>query len=239
MQAENHVIGLFASCLLVCCGFLAACAQPDPYDVILRGGNIYDGSGSEAYVGDVAIEDDVIVALGDIGNATATTEIDVAGLAVAPGFINMLSWATVSLIEDGRSQSDIRQGVTLEVMGEGFSMGPLSADMKDEMARRQSDIRFDIEWTTLGEYLEFLETRGISTNVASFVGAATPRRYVIGHEDRKATGEEIEQMCELVRAAMEEGAMGVASSLMYPPGLFADTEELIELSSVAAEYDGM
>ena len=239
MQLENRTSGFAAFWLFACCGFLAACAQSPVHDVILRGGTIYDGSGAEAYVGDVAIEDDVIVALGDIGSAAATTEIDVAGLAVAPGFINMLSWATVSLIEDGRSQSDIRQGVTLEVMGEGFSMGPLSDDMKDEMVRRQSDILFDIEWTTLGEYLEYLVKRGISTNVASFIGAATPRRYVMGHEDRKPTADEIAQMRALVRVAMEEGAMGVASSLMYPPGLFADTDELIELSSVAAEYDGM
>lgn len=221
------------------CAILAACAPPHSYDLILRGGNIYDGSGGPPYVGDVAIDDDTIVELGDIGNATAETEIDVTGLAVAPGFINMMSWANESLIEDGRSQSNIRQGVTLEVMGEGSSMGPLSDDMKAERLSRQGDIRYDIEWTTLDEYLEFLVSRGISPNVASYIGAATPRRHVIGHEDREPTPEELDQMRDLVRRAMEDGALGVASSLMYPPGLFAKTDELIELSKVAAEYDGM
>jgi N-acyl-D-amino-acid deacylase len=218
---------------------LCACSHQDSHDVILRGGTVYDGSGGEPYVADVAIEDDVIVAIGELDTAAAALEIDVQGLAVAPGFINMLSWANQSLIHDGRSQSDIRQGVTLEVMGEGNSMGPLNAVMKQEMIDRQSDIRFDIEWDTLGEYLEYLEERGISTNVASFIGTATPRKYFIGYENRAATAEELEQMRELVREAMREGAMGVSSSLMYPPGLFADTAELIALSKAAAEYDGM
>ena len=200
---------------------------------------IYDGSGKHAYVGDVAFNGDEIAALGDLGNATAAAEIDVEGLAVAPGFINMMSWANESLIEDGHSQSDIRQGVTLEIMGEGDSMGPLNDDMKAAMVRLQSDIRYDVEWTTLAEYLEFLERRGISPNVASFIGAATPREYVIGHEDREPTPDELEQMRDLVRGAMEDGALGVASSLMYPPGLFATTDELIALAEVAAEYDGM
>jgi N-acyl-D-amino-acid deacylase len=218
---------------------LTACAPPPAHDLILRGGTVYDGSGSAPYVGDVAIDGDAIVALGDIGKATADIEIDVSGLAVAPGFVNMLSWAVESLIEDGHSQSDIRQGVTLEVMGEGSSMGPLNDAMRAEMINTQSDVHFDVEWTTLAEYLEFLEQRGISTNVASFLGAGTPREYVIGHEDRPPTPDELEQMRDIVRQAMEEGAMGVASSLMYPPGLFADTSELIELSKVAAEYDGV
>ncbi len=221
-------------------GLLAtACAPPASYDVILRNGTIYDGSGEPGYVGDVAIAGDTIAALGDVGDATAELEVDVAGLAVAPGFVNMMSWANESLIHDGRSQSDIRQGITLEVMGEGNSMGPLNDAMKAEMVQRQSDIRYDVEWTTLEEYLEFLEQRGISPNVASFIGAATPRKYVIGYEDRAATPEELEQMRELVRQAMEDGAVGVASSLIYPPGSFADTDELIALSEVAAEYDGM
>jgi N-acyl-D-amino-acid deacylase len=217
----------------------AACAPPASYDVILRNGTIYDGSGEPSYVGDVAFAGDKIAALGDIGAATATLEIDVEGLAVAPGFVNMMSWANESLIHDGRSQSDIRQGITLEVMGEGNSMGPLNDAMKQEMVQRQSDIRYDVEWTTLAEYLEFLERRGVSPNVASFIGAATPRKYVIGYEDRDATPEELEQMRELVRQAMEDGAVGVASSLIYPPGSFADTDELVALSEVAAEYDGM
>jgi N-acyl-D-amino-acid deacylase len=221
------------------CGLLAACAPPASHDLILRGGDIYDGSGGDPFVGDVAIDGDTIVALGDIGDAKATIEIDVKGLAVAPGFVNMMSWANESLIEDGHSQSDIRQGVTLEIMGEGNSMGPLNESMKAEMADLQSDIRYDIEWTSLAEYLEFLERGGISPNVASFIGAATPRRYVIGNEDRPPTPTELDQMRAIVRDAMQEGALGVASSLMYPPGLFADTDELIALSKVAAEYDGM
>jgi N-acyl-D-amino-acid deacylase len=207
--------------------------------VILRGGSIYDGSGEKPYIGDVAFDDDTIAAIGDIGEATAPIEIDVENLAVAPGFVNMMSWANESLIEDGRSQSNIRQGVTLEVMGEGSSMGPLNDAMKAETIRLQTDIRYDIEWTTLGEYLEYLERRGVSPNVASFIGSATPREYVIGQEDREPTAEELDQMRSLVRRAMEEGALGVASALIYPPGSFAKTEELIALSEVAAEYDGI
>ena len=226
--------------ILILSGILAACAPPpSSHDLILRGGTIYDGSGEAAYVGDVAIDGDRIVALGNVGNAEATLEIDVTGLAVAPGFINMMSWANETLIEDGHSQSDIRQGVTLEVMGEGHSMGPLNDEMRDEMIAGQGDIRYDVEWTTLGEYLQFLEDRGVSPNVASFIGAGTPRDYVIGKEDRPPTDEEMDQMRELVGFAMEEGALGVASSLMYPPGLFADTSELVELSKIASEYNGL
>lgn len=230
-------IGIVAVCAVIAA--MSACTPPTSYDLILRGGTLYDGSGTPPYVGDVAINGDKIAALGDLGNASAALEIDVQGLAVAPGFVNMMSWANESLIEDGRSQSDIRQGVTLEIMGEGSSMGPLNDDMKADMQRRQGDIRYDVEWATLAEYLEYLERRGISPNVASFIGAATPRAYVIGYEDREPTAAELEQMRTLVREAMEDGALGVASSLMYPPGLFAKTDELIALSKVAAEYDGM
>ena len=237
MSSKDRIKRLAATTLALC-GF-AACGQPTAHDLVLRGGTIYDGSGGEPYVGDVAIDGDRITALGDIGDAAGAVEIDVQGLAVAPGFVNMMSWANESLIEDGRSQSDIRQGVTLEIMGEGDSMGPLNDAMKAEMVSLQSDIRYDVEWTTLAEYLQHLERRGISPNVASFIGSATPRQYVIGHEDRPPTPEELDEMRALVRAAMEDGALGVASSLMYPPGLFADTDELIELSKVAAEYDGM
>ena len=232
-------LALLASCHLVFGIFLAACSQTPDHDLILRGGTIYDGSGGEPYVGDVAIDGDTIVALGELSSMTSVAEIDVQGLAVAPGFINMMSWANESLIEDGKSQSDIRQGVTLEIMGEGGSMGPLSDAMKAEMISLQSDIKYDVSWTSLHEYLTHLEERGISPNVASFLGAATPRKYVIGHEDRPPTPEELDQMRQIVRTAMEEGALGVASSLMYPPGLFADTSELVELSKVAAEYNGM
>ena len=237
MKLNKRITTLTVS-IFVCC-LLSACTSPTSYDVILRGGNIYDGSGEKPYIGDVAFDGDRIAAIGDIGKATAPVEIDVTGQAVAPGFVNMMSWANESLIEDGRSQSDIRQGVTLEIMGEGDSMGPLNDAMKEEMVSQQSDIRYEIEWTTLDEYLEFLERRGVSPNVASFIGSATPRTYVIGHEDREPTPEELDQMRGLVREAMEEGALGVASSLMYPPGLFAKTDELVSLSEVAAEYDGM
>ncbi len=224
---------------------LAACSPPssgpgpEHFDLIVRGGTIYDGSGDAGFVGDIGINGDTLAAIGDLGEATASREVDASGLAVAPGFINMLSWANESLIHDGRSQSDIRQGVTLEVFGEGFSMGPLNDAMKVAMKERQSDIQYDIEWTTLGDYLEYLADRGVSTNVASFLGAATPRIYVIGYEDRAPTAEELEAMQDIVRQSMEEGAIGVASSLMYPPGLFADTSELIALSKAAAEYDGL
>jgi N-acyl-D-amino-acid deacylase len=238
-MSPHRRIGRMAVTGVVVCVLLAGCTPSSTYDLILRGGVVYDGSGSEPYVGDVAIDDDMIVAVGDIGAATGAFEIDVQGLAVAPGFINMMSWANESLIEDGHSQSNIRQGVTLEIMGEGESMGPLNDDMKAAMTSLQTDIRYDIEWTTLAEYLEYLERRGISPNVASFIGSGTPRTYVIGHEDRAPTPEELEQMRVLVRASMEDGALGVASSLMYPPGRFAETDELVELSKVAAEYDGM
>jgi len=218
---------------------LTACASPPSYDVILRNGTIYDGSGDVPFIADLAIDGDTIVAIGDIGNATAMTEINADGLAVAPGFVNMMCWANESLIEDGRSQSDIRQGVTLEVLGEGSSMGPLNDLMKDEMVQRQGDIQYEVEWTTLGEYLEFLERRGVSPNTASFVGAENPRKIVIGDENRAPTPEELEQMQTLVRQAMEEGALGVASALIYPPGSFAETDELVALARVAAEYDGI
>jgi len=235
----RNCTGHLAVAALVAAILLSACTAPDNYDIILRGGTIYDGSGQPPFPGDIAFNGDHIAAFGNLRSATATTDIDVSGLAVAPGFINMMSWANESLLEDGHSQSDIRQGVTLEIMGEGESMGPLNDAMKAAMVRLQSDIRYDIEWTTLDEYLEHLVQRGISPNVASFIGTATAREYVIGHEDREPTPEELDQMLTLVREAMEDGALGVASSLIYPPGSFAKTDELIALSKVAAEYDGM
>ncbi|MEJ2189509.1 MAG: D-aminoacylase, partial [Acidobacteriota bacterium] len=232
----------FTGCLypLAAMVFLfAGCATPQQHDVVLRGGTVYDGSGGSPFVADVAIDGDTIVAIGSLGTARGRTEIDVSDLAVAPGFINMMSWANEALIEDGLSQSDIRQGVTLEAMGEGDSMGPLNEAMKREMVRRQGDITYDIEWTTLDEYLRFLERRGVSTNIASFIGAATPREYVIGYEDRPTTADELEAMRTLVREAMKDGALGVASALIYPPGSFANTEELIALAEVAAKYEGI
>jgi len=210
------------------------------YDVVIKSGRIYDGSGGSSYVADVAIEDDRIAAIGQFdADADAGMVIDAQGLAVAPGFINMLSWATDSLIEDGRSQSDIRQGVTLEVMGEGFSMGPLNEMMKRDMFESQGDIKFSIEWTTLGEYLEYLEKKGVSTNVASFVGASTVRVYALGYQDKAPTYMELQQMRRLVGQAMREGAVGVSSALIYAPGVYADTDELVALAEVAGQYGGM
>jgi N-acyl-D-amino-acid deacylase len=208
------------------------------YDVIIKSGRIYDGSGGLAYVADVAIEGDHIAAVGRL-DADANSVIDASGLAVAPGFINMLSWATDTLIEDGRSQSDIRQGVTLEVMGEGFSMGPLNEIMKRDLVESQGDIKYAVKWTTLGEYLEYLEQKGVSTNVASFVGAATVRIYALGYQDRAPTYIELQKMQQLVAQAMREGALGVSSALIYAPGVYAKTDELEALAEVAGKYGGM
>ena len=219
---------------------LASCAQaPDEYDLIIRNATIYDGSGAAPIQGDIAVNADTIVAVGDVGNARGRTEADAQGLAVSPGFINMLSWATESLLADGRGLSDIKQGVTLEVMGEGWSMGPLTDSMKVEMAETQGDIKFEVEWTTLGEYLQYLENKGVSPNVASFVGATTLRIHELGYEDRPPAAEELERMKGLARQAMEEGALGIGSSLIYAPAFYADTDELIELCRAAGEYDGM
>ena len=217
---------------------LGCAGDAQHYDVILRGGTIHDGTGRPPVVGDVAILGDSIAAVGELGNATADTTIDVTGLAVAPGFINMLSWATESLIEDGRALSDIMQGVTLEVFGEGWSEGPLNDSMKVTQTALQGDIRYDIEWTTLGEYLEFLERKGVSPNVASFVGATTVRIHEIGYADRPPAPDELDRMRALVRQAMEEGALGVGTSLIYAPAFYAETDELIALAAEAAPFGG-
>lgn len=208
------------------------------YDKIIRNGVIYDGNGGEPYKGDIGIKGDSIAFIGDLSGVSAQFSIDAKGMAVAPGFINMLSWATESLIEDGRSQSDIRQGVTLEVMGEGWSMGPLNATQKEREQNSQGDIKYKIEWNTLGEYLRFLEKKGVSCNVASFVGATTIRDHVLGEDNRDPTAGELDSMKALVRQAMEEGAMGVGTSLIYPPAFFAKTNELIELCKEASKYGG-
>jgi N-acyl-D-amino-acid deacylase len=200
---------------------------------------VYDGSGGSGARSDVGIRGDQIAAIGDLRNSTAEVDIDASGLAVAPGFINMLSWATESLIQDPRSQSDIRQGVTLEVMGEGDSMGPLSPSMRKLMTELQGDIKYDVSWTTLGEYLTFLEKKGIATNVASFVGATTVRIHELWYADRAPTSDELDRMRVLVRAAMEEGALGVGSSLIYAPAFYAKTDELIALAQEAGRYGGM
>jgi len=208
------------------------------FDVIIKNGAVYDGSGGEAQHVDLAIRGDRIAGVGDYKNAKAKTVIDARGLAVAPGFINMLSWSTESLIQDGRSQSEIREGVTTEIMGEGESMGPLNEELKKRMLREQSDIKFDIKWNTLAEYLQYLEKRGISCNVASFIGAATIRENVIGFEDKVPTAEQLDQMRELVRKEMEAGALGIGTALIYPPAFYSKTDELIELCKVAAKYRG-
>lgn len=222
------------------------------YDVVIRGGTIYDGMGGEPYIGDIAISGAAIAEMGksitsgaaiaEMGKSITShgaNEIDASGLAVAPGFINMLSWANESLIEDGRSQSDIRQGITLVVMGEGTSMGPWNARLKEDRIKNQGDIKYDVSWSKLSEYLDFLVAKGISTNVASFVGATTIRRNVIGDDDREPTKAELAEMQNLVRQAMQEGALGVASALIYAPAFYAKTDELIALAQAAAEFDGL
>lgn len=209
------------------------------FDVLLSGGTLYDGSGRPGVAADVGITGDRVTAIGNLSDSDAAVTFDVTGLAVAPGFINVLSWATESLLHDGRSQSDIRQGVTLEVFGEGWSMGPLNPQMKKDEAEAQGDIKYDLAWTSLAEYLEHLVEKGVSCNVASFVGATTVRIHELGYENRPPSPDELERMKSLVRQAMRDGALGVASSLIYAPAFYADTVELTELCKAAAEYDGL
>ncbi len=231
-----HEQSTLASIALIAAAF-AGCSKPPAFDVVIRHGTVYDGTGAPGRAADVAIHGDRIAALGDL-SGTGREEVDATGLAVAPGFINMLSHSETSLIEDGRSQGAIRQGVTLEVFGES-SMGPLTEQMKKDQMERQSDIKFDITWTTLGEYLDHLVTRGVSTNVASFVSAATVRANEIGLDNRAPTAEELDRMRDDVRVAMDEGAMGLTTALIYIPGVFAKTDELVELAKVASASGGM
>src|SRR6266536_2778328 len=231
---------IFASTIAIC---VFAQNSPPPsspaqLDVIIKGGAVYDGAGGEPQHVDLAIRNDRIAGIGDFKTAKAKMIVDAAGLAVAPGFINMLSWSNESLIQDGRSQSEIRQGVTTEIMGEGESMGPVNDRVREHMLREQSDIKYDIKWNTLAEYLRYLETRGVSCNVASFIGATTIREYVIGFEDKAPTPGQLDQMRDLVRKEMEAGALGIGTSLIYPPAFYAKTEELIEMCKVAAKYQG-
>jgi N-acyl-D-amino-acid deacylase len=209
------------------------------HDVVIRGGTVYDGSGGTPFAADIAIDGDRITAIGKALGARGRAEIDAGGLAVAPGFINMLSWATTSLLADGRSQSDIRQGVTLEVFGEGWSLGPVNDTMRREQTEQQGDIKYDITWTTLAEALDTIAARGISTNIASFVGAATVRIHELAHEDRRPTPEELGRMRALVEAAMRDGALGLGSALIYSPATYADTDELVALAEVAGRHGGM
>jgi N-acyl-D-amino-acid deacylase len=224
--------------LVMLLALLAAACGPR-YDVVIRGGTVYDGSGAAPRRADVAVQGDSIVAVGDLASARGRVEVDATGLAVAPGFVNMLSWATEDLLVDGRSQGDIRQGVTLEVMGEGESMGPLNDSMKTEMLHNQADLSYPVTWTTLGEYLDHLVRQGISTNVASFVGATTVRIHELGYQDRAPRAEELARMRALVHTAMEEGALGVGSSLIYAPAFYAKTDELVALSEEAGRSGGM
>ena len=239
MKRNFFCLGVFLTILFA---VLAENRSPSPgtadFDVIIKGGTVYDGTGAEPKHADIAIRGDRIAGIGDFAAAHAKAIIDANGLAVAPGFINMLSWSNESLIQDGRSQSEIRQGVTTEIMGEGESMGPVNDRVREHMLRQQSDIKYEIKWNTLAEYLRHLETRGVSCNVASFIGATTIRENVIGFEDKAPTPAQLDQMRELVRKEMEAGALGIGTSLIYPPAFYAKTEELIELCKVAARYHG-
>ncbi|MBS1553739.1 MAG: D-aminoacylase [Bacteroidetes bacterium] len=228
--------------LVACILLLLVACQKQKFDVVIRGGTVYDGSGKEGVLTDVGINADTVAFIGDLSGAQGKKEIDAKGLAVAPGFINMLSWAVESLMIDGNSQADIRQGVTLEVFGEGSSMGPLNDQMKkqaQEQMKRDPETAYEIDWITLGQYLESLEKRGVSPNVASFIGATTVRVHELGYANRLPNDEEMARMKALVKQAMEEGALGVGSSLIYAPANYSSTEELIELCKVAGEYGGM
>jgi len=209
-----------------------------PFDVVIKNGVVYDGTGGEGREVDVALRGDRIAGVGDFKNSPAKLVIDARGLAIAPGFINMLSWSNESLIADGLSQSEIRQGVTTEIMGEGDSMGPVNDRVREEMLREQRDIHYKVEWATLADYLRYLEKRGVSCNVASFIGATTIRKNVIGYEDKQPTPQQLDQMRALVQKEMEAGALGIGTSLIYPPAFYAKTPELIELCKVAARYKG-
>ncbi len=225
----------------VCVGFalvLPAFADEAPFDVVIRGGTVYDGTGSPGRRADVGIRGDRIDAVGDLSKAQGARVVDAKGMAVAPGFVNMLSWSTESLIVDGRSQSELRQGITTQIFGEGFSMGPLNEGLRKFLESQQTDFHYEMPWTTLAEYLAYLEKRGISQNVASYIGATTLRAYTVGFDKRAPTPKELDTMRELVRQEMEAGALGIGSALIYAPGNYATTEELIELCKVAAKYQG-
>lgn len=207
-------------------------------DLVIRNGMIYDGKGAAPYAGDVAIDGGLVAAVGKLAGYTGRAEVDAKGLAVAPGFINMLSWAPETLLQDGRGMSDIKQGVTLEVFGEGNSFGPVNQVIRDEMVKTQGDIRYDVTWNTLGEFLDHLVAKGVSPNVASFIGATTVREYEVGFANRAPSADELAKMQELVRQAMREGALGVGSSLIYAPAAYAKTDELIAITKAAGEFGG-
>jgi len=228
---------IFAIILTLLVGASGISAQNN-YDVIVKGGMVYDGSGGKPIRADVGIIGDKIAKIGDLSKAKAETVVDANGLAVAPGFINMLSWSTESFLVDRRSLGELKQGVTTQIMGEGWSMGPLNERMKKQMKDEQADLKYSIEWTTLAEYLQYLEKRGVSQNVASYIGATTIRMYVLGEGDVQPTPEQMQQMRDLVEKEMRAGALGIGTSLIYAPAFYAKTEELIELCKVAAKYKG-
>lgn len=232
---------LITATIFLCFGFYVTSAQSvdrDPFDVIIKNGTVYDGSGGTPIKADVGIRGDKVAAVGDLSRAKAAMIVDAKGLAVAPGFINMLSWSTESLIVDPRSLGELKQGVTTQIMGEGGSMGPLNDLMKKQMKDDQGDLKYDIGWTTLADYLLYLEKRGVSQNVASYVGATTIRQYVLGEADVQPTAAQMQQMRDLVEKEMRAGALGIGSSLIYAPAFYAKTEELIEMCKVAAKYKG-
>lgn len=240
---KNSMRRFFAALLIAALSVITVAQRPKvetplrTFDVIIRGGTIYDGTGRRGVIGDIGIKGDRIAAIGNLSSSRAPTVIDASGLAVAPGFINMLSHSESSLIVDGRSLGEIKEGITTQIFGE-FSMGPLNDTMKQRLRETQGDEKYEITWSTLAEYLIWLEKRGTSQNIASFIGAPTIREYVIGLDDKPPTAEQLEEMRELVRREMEAGALGITTALIYPPAFFAKTEELIELCKVAAKYKG-
>lgn len=243
MRLTMRYLAVFVAAFLAACGTtpreaVIADAAKAEYSLIVRGGTFYDGSGGPGRRVDIGVDGDRVAAVGDLADARGVHEIDATGLAVAPGFINVLSWATDALMVDGRALSDVKQGVTLEIFGEGWSMGPLNAEMKQLAVKRQGDIKYPITWTTLGEWLDTVARRGSSVNLASFVGATTVRIHELGFADRAPTAEELARMQGLVRAAMREGALGVGSSLIYAPAFYARQDELTALARAAGEFGG-
>jgi len=239
-RSATWLLATVAMAMLLSGGANSAIEQRVSYDVLIRGGMVYDGTGGQPFVGDVGIRENRIVYVGPARpRVSARRTLDARGQAVTPGFINMLSWANETLLVDGRGLSDLRQGVTLEVMGEGWSMGPLTDQMKTLAVQRQADIKYPIRWTTMGDYLGSLERKGISVNVASFVGATTVRQNVLGEGDVDPSPDQLRRMRELVRQAMKEGALGLGTSLIYPPASFAETDELVALATEAAACGGM
>jgi N-acyl-D-amino-acid deacylase len=235
MKADNFL----SFSILLLSLFFQSCSSELEYDVIIRNAVIFDGTGNTPVKGDIGINKDTIAFIGDLKMNKGKKEFDAKGLAISPGFVNMLSWATVSLLADGRAMSDIKQGVTLEVMGEGNSMGPLNEAMRKEELDGQGDIKYEVYWRTLGEYLTGLEKKGVSPNIASFVGATSLRIHELGYENRKPTNGELKNMQLLVKQAMNEGAMGLSSALIYAPAFYADEEEILALCQAMAPYNGL